>query len=451
MRRELILIAIASGTARADSDVRALIAADTYLATEPGYTNPDAADVAWSAHVEWRTPDRGMTLDWVDRESLIGGAPLRELHELSYVDRSLDHLAITVGRFRVPGGFWLMCDGGELAARGDQLELGVYGGSRSFTNGRADTLLSASPHPLPLVGAALTRRGQIQASLAYTLTSDLVSLDLGNDQIATSRQPEQFVDAEAFAPIGEHWLVTAGATAGSRYLVTYPTAAAQIGETPQLANMWFGSQAAYAIVDWHAGDWRLDGTFAALRTKLGQLTDAQIDTPADAAALAAITGSFVEGTTRATWRHGRMLRIDARYRARVWADHRYEQRAQLAIDARFGVLDVELSAGVNEDRNRGVPGYVDSTTLLYRASVGRKGASTEIAVGAAAVAAIGDEASAGIGDEADDARAPYSLEAASYGFIQAWARHGGWFGGIDGELDMHGGGARLLVQLGWAL
>ncbi len=444
------MIAVSVGSARADSDVRALIAADTYIATQPGYTSDDAADVAWSAHVEWRAPDRGATLDIVDRESLIGTAPKRELHELSYVDRSIDHLAITVGRFRVPGGFWLMVDGAELAARWDTVELGVFGGSRSFTNARVDTLLGSSPHPLPLVGAALTHRGEIQTALAYTRTSDLVELSLGNDQIATSRQPEQFLDADVFAPIGDHVLVTGGATAGSRYLVTYPTAAEPIGAAPQLANVWFGSQAAYAIVDWHAGAWRLDGTVAALRTKLGQTTDAQIDTPADAAALAAITGSFVETTVRATWRRSRSLRIDARYRSRVWADLRDEQRAQLVVDGRLGALDVQLSVGINEDRNRGVPGYVDSTTLLYRASIGRKTASTEVAIGAAAVAAIGDETAAGPGDDPDDTRAPYTLGARSYGFVQAFARRGGWFGGLDGELDMHGGGARVLVQLRWA-
>jgi hypothetical protein len=116
MRGELV-IAVLAAAAPASADVRGLVAADGYVATTPGIATDDAADVAWSAHLEWRETERAAVLDWVERESLIGGTPRRELHELSYVDRSFDHLAITVGRFRVPGGFWLIADGSAAPAR----------------------------------------------------------------------------------------------------------------------------------------------------------------------------------------------------------------------------------------------------------------------------------------------------------------------------------------------
>jgi hypothetical protein len=292
MRRSALAIGLVLAPARvhADDDVRALVAADTYVARAAGAT--DEADVAWSAHVEWRGDERAAVLDWVDRESLIGGAPRRELHEASYVDRSLDHLALTVGRFRVPGGYWLMADGGEVAGRWDELELGVFGGNRSFTNGRAETLLTSSRHPLPLVGAAITTRGDVQAALSYTWTSDLVALPRGLGANFTSQQPEQFVDAELVAPIGDNVFATGGATVASRYLVTYSAAPDHLADDPQLASVWLGSASAYALVDLRAGEWRLDATAAATRTTLGQ--------GGAMPELAAVIGSYVEGTLRAT-------------------------------------------------------------------------------------------------------------------------------------------------------
>ncbi len=445
MRPDLVIAALIVGgaPARADSTVSALVAVDSYIATTPGITTDNAADVAWSAHLEWKDAARQVVLDAVDRESLIGTTPRRELHELSYVDRSIDHLAFTVGRFRVPGGFWLIADGGEIAARWSSLELGVFGGSRSFTNARVETLLTASPAPLPLVGAALTTRGPIQAALSYAATSDRVEIYRGLGVSDNIKTPEQFVDAELLAPIGDHLYITGGATAGSRYLVSYATTPARIADNPQLDNIWFGSQAVYGLVDWRMGELRIDGTAAAMRTKLGQV--------ADAAALAALDGSFVEATLRATWRRGRAWRVDARYRARVFGDHRYAQRAQVTAQWRRGMLDVQLGAGFDSDQGAGtLPGLANTRTLLYRASIGLKTARAELAIGAAAVAAIGDEVSTNPGDEVDDQRAPYTLEARSYGFARTFLTHGAWFGGFDFELDLHGAGARALIQIGWS-
>src|SRR5262249_2020453 len=161
-------------------------------------------------------------------------------------------------------------------------------------------------HPLPLAGAALTTRGEIRGALSYTYTRDRIVLPRGDGTTASSTQPEQFVDAELLAPIGERVFVTGRATAGSRYLLTYPPTAGQIADDPQLESVWFGSQSLYALVDWRLGAWRLDASAAATRTKLGQVGDS------DAMALAALSGSYAEGTLRAGWRRDRAWRIDAR-------------------------------------------------------------------------------------------------------------------------------------------
>lgn len=445
MQHRLLALAVACSTVPARADVVGLVAVDSYLATSPSITTDDAADVAWSVHAQWREaerePERSAVLDWVERESLIGGTPRRELHELSYQDRSLDHLAITVGRYRVPGGFWLIADGGELTAIWPEVEVSAYAGSRSFTNGRSETLLTTSPHLLPLAGAAVTTRGDLQATLSYTRTEDRIAIYRGLGMTTEMSEPEQFFDAEVLAPIGDHAYVTGGATIGSRYLVSYAAMPAQIADDPRVENVWFGSQALYALADWRTGEWRLDASVTALRTKLGQVTDS--------AALASITGSFVESALRATWHRDRMLRIDMRYRARVWADWRHAHRAQVAAQWRQRALVVDASVGFDVHENAGmVPGLVDRVSALYRASVGHKTAGSEVAVGIAAVSTIGDEIAAGPADDASDNRAPYTLEARSYGFVTAFATRGAWFGGIDTEFDVHGGGIRALVQLG---
>jgi hypothetical protein len=267
-----------------------------------------------------------------------------------------------------------------------------------------------------------------------------VTIDRGAGMITSSRQPEQFVDAELAAPIGEHGFVTGGATLGSRYLVTYSATAARIADDPRLQNVWFGSQSVFALIDWKLGAWRLDGSVAALRTKLGQVTDSM--------ALAAITGSFVEGTLRATWRRDREWRVDSRYRARLWGDLGHAHRAQIAAEWRRGALDVQASAGVDVHRNVAIaPGYVHSQSFVYKASIGSKTTSSELAIGVAATAALGDEVSAGVSD-AGDQRTPYTLEARSYGFVHAFATRGAWFGGVDGEVNLHGDGVRALLQIG---
>jgi len=440
MRCELAAVAVLAA-APVRADVRVVIAADSYLATAPGLSTDATADVAWSAHLEARDPARSLVVDWVERESLIGGAARRELHELAYVERGIPGLELTLGRFRVPGGFWLITDGAGLALRTGAITAGVFGGSRSFTNGRSETLLTRSPRPLPLVGAALTLRGDLQAAVSYTYTADRVALYRGDGVIVTRREPEQFVDAELVSSLGDHGFVALGATAGSRYLVTFPTTAARAADDPALDNVWFGSQSLYALAEARLGAWRIDAGVAALRTKLGQT---------GAPELAAIGGSFLEATLRGTWRPDRAWRIDGRYRARLRDDRGRSQRAELAIEWRRGALDVQARGAVDLHHDAmTAPGFASHRALLYRASIGRRTAGSDLAIGAAATAAIGDELATGPGDDPGDQRAPYTLEARSYGFVHVFATHGAWFAGLDGEASVRGGGLRALVQIGF--
>ena len=440
----------------ANADTRAIVAVDSYVATTPDGRATDVADVALSARLDWRSDDgaRQVVADWVERESLIGDEPRRELQELGYTERGIEHLTLRAGRFRAPGGFWLIVDGAGVALRTDLVEAGVYAGSRAFTSSRTDTLLTSSPHPLPLVGASVVARGQTtQAELAYTYTYDRVDIDLGGTAdgapgavVRSVRQPEQYVDAEVVSQLSEHVFASAGGDLGNRYLVTYPTDPTHLGDDPTLDKIYFGSQEAYALVDGTTGGLRLSATAAVLHASLAARGAGD---PMAAAALAPLTGSFGEGTLRARYRPIPELRLDARYRARVRTDHSREQRGQVSGILRIGVLEASLMIGADlEHTGTTAPGFVRERSLLYRASVARKTPVTELALGAAAVAALGDEVSLTPGD--DDQRAPYTLEARSYAFVDAFAHAKGYFGGVDAELDLHGEGLRILAQIGWS-
>ena len=64
------------------------------------------------------------------------------------------------------------------------------------------------------------------------------------------------------------------------------------------------------------------------------------------------------------------------------------------------------------------------------------------------MSAISDEAATSPASDPNDQRAPYTLEARSYYFVRAFATHGAWFGGLDGEAGFYGSGLRALVQIG---
>ncbi|CAN5252813.1 hypothetical protein BH11MYX1_BH11MYX1_55100 [soil metagenome] len=441
MRRELVILCALASPVFAE--VRALVAIDSYVATQPGSTADDEADFALSVHLEYKAEKRAAIFDYVDRESFIDGTPRRELHELNYVDRSLAPWVLTVGRFRVPGGYWLMTDGVGIARRWGELEVGVFGGNRSFTNARVETLLTASPTPLPLVGASITTRGDVQVALSYTLTKDRIALyrgDRAGDAYFKSEQPEQFVDGEVVAAIGAHDFLTGGVNIGSRYLVTYTAAPMRVTDDPALENVWFGSQAVYGLYDHREGPWRLDAILAGLRTKLGQQSDN--------VALAPLTGSFAEATLRATWLDGRANHLDARYRARVWGDGGSAHRAEVSGEVREGLFELDARAGLDVHRSRATsPGYTSSTSFVGRVGAGLKSPELELLAGVAAVDTIVDEL-----EPLDDGstRAPYTLEARSYAFVHAFTTREGWFGGIDGEANLRGDGVRVLAQIGFA-
>jgi hypothetical protein len=182
--------------------------------------------------------------------------------------------------------------------------------------------------------------------------------------------------------------------------------------------VWFGAQSAYALAEARLGDWRLDASVAALRTKLGQTA---------APELAAVGGSFLEATLRATWRPDRAWRIDGRYRARLRDDSGRSQRAELSLAWRCGALDVQLRGGADLHHDARPPGFASHRMLLWfrTASPPDRGGDLRRRGGGR-----------GAGDEADGRRpaaAPATSASrfgrAAGGFVHAFATRGAWFAG----------------------
>src|SRR5206468_7339383 len=116
-------------------------------------------------------------LDFAGREAFVGNVSYNNLYELYGAARSLaGRLDVKLGRFRTPGGFWLIADGGMLTVRYTSwLEQSAYGGLRSFTTGRRNTWMDPSPVVLPLAGTSLRFNHRIvQGSLTFTLARDAI-------------------------------------------------------------------------------------------------------------------------------------------------------------------------------------------------------------------------------------------------------------------------------------
>src|SRR5205085_2192982 len=101
-------------------ELRLLAGADVLLATQPGFSGLDAADLGLSLRAEVKNLAGrvDVKLDFRGREAFVGEKTLNELFAL-YVDvRDLGHrVDLRIGRFAVPGGFWLIADGAQLTVR----------------------------------------------------------------------------------------------------------------------------------------------------------------------------------------------------------------------------------------------------------------------------------------------------------------------------------------------
>ncbi len=435
----------------------------------PGSTPPPSCDSKALAEAELgigvRADLRGLAhdhldlrLDYRDREVLVGDSPSRhELHDLSLTARNLGgRLDLVVGRFPVPGGFWLITDGGAARLRLGPVSIMGYGGLRSFTGGREDATFAGVL--LPLAGGAVTvEHPVVRGSLGFTWTQDRLTFYRGgqSEQQATSPDPtELFIDGQLLVLPHPTLFIAGGLTFGTRYELTYLSGSlANFTAPPTVDEKPLQSFMAYAVVEWRpVKRLRLSYAFDFDRVRI-----AVVKQPLDNS-LTAAGGSFEDHTLKASWRVWRALRLEARYRLRFRENtdiiHRFEGGA-LGDDLLYGIGafvtvggDVYQFDRASSPGNRNVIVYTGGVSFVRPWLDVRGGILYTDAIGSGVAFSTHAQQMMGAGPTTE--LFPLVMEGQRIAFLRAFVTTHGVFAGVDGELNMDANQVRLLAQVGWA-
>jgi hypothetical protein len=461
-------LALASATAHSEP-VRDHFAAavDVYAANVGGETTAAIADVATSIVYEHGGPeDRfGLRFDLVDRESMIGGGPRRELHELNVTfGRAKDPISARFGRQRVVGGFWLFADGVALRhAITKATRIDVVAGLRAFSNARAELVLRRRPIALPLVALSATRttaRSQLGASIVAT--RDVVTLGRGFAPslgafegsgvtpgapiVASYVLPEVFVDVSALAQPSSTLTLFGGATAGNRYEVELSPRPDLLIDDPTVHPRLLRSFGGFAAVDHrpskrHQFLWSANAVLA--KTKFEVTGDDAVRPSA----------SFLELGARYRFRATPALRITAGNRLRR-RDGDLVERPTLGVvlgqPARTSIV-VETGVDLRFGSPRG-EGFAARRSWVVNASIQQRAGELDARAGIHYADALP-------GSQVDRLREdapvelqlfPYTLEAQRFAYARTHLQLGHWSVGCDLEWALEHVQLRALVQIGYA-
>lgn len=413
-----------------------------------------------------------LRLDYRDREVLVGDTPSRhELHNLSLTARDLGgRFDLTVGRFPVPGGFWLITDGAAARVRLGPLSVVGYGGLRSFTGGREDATFAGTI--LPLAGGAVTLDHRVvRGSLAFTWTQDRLSFHRGaapsptgttaaDCQVANGEclqqvdETELFIDGQLMVLPHPDVLLAGGLTFGSRYELTYLSGSLMNFTAPPTVDARpLSSFMAYAVVEWRpVKRLRLSYAFDFDRVRI-----AVVKQPLDNA-LAAAGGSFEDHTLKVSARLWRALRVEGRYRLRLRENtdviHRFEAGV-LGDDLVYGLGafatiggDVYQFDRANNPGNRNLLVYTGGISYLRDWLEVRGGVLYTDAIGSGVAFSTHAQQVMGAGPTTE--LFPLVMEGQRIAFLRAFVASHGVFAGVDGELNFDANQVRLLVQAGYA-
>jgi hypothetical protein len=438
-------------------NVRSVVGVDSFVSTTDNLDATAVADAAVSGTIEIQSESQRLSFgaDFVDRESMIGSPARRELHTLFATVKfgSLQRLAIaqsqasesaalavavTVGRFRVPGGFWMIADGGMLQI-GDSTRqsLSLSAGSRAFSNARRDLHLNSAPVVLPLLaGSAQIRRDRVSALVSYIFTQDQLELPVtGGASIV--RTPDQYIDGTLSANAAASKLFfDGGFSIGTRYLVA--------PESPDAVRSSFAlaSQTGYGGATLKLPEWRFGLAVTASRSKVNRAS-------ADAApGYEALGGSFIDQSARIGW-HANQWSVDTRYRTRWRPELDLGHRGTL--DVRWSSRPWELAAGVGYAKQ---PARMDvalpgSKSVLARASAGFRTSSLQTSVGAVAQSDLSDRQVVDSPDNVDTALNLFTLQNKNYVFGKLYWQRADWLLGADVEATPTFDHLRAFVQIIW--
>jgi len=462
--RRALAVALFLPSLAAGQEVRFLGGIDFFAVNPPNATGLEEGELGFAVRGDVRgiAGKLDLRLDYRDREVLVsdGDVPSRhELHDLSLTARDLGgRVDLTVGRFPVPGGFWLITDGGAARVRLGPFSIMGYGGLRSFTGGRDDADFAGVV--LPLAGGAVTvDHPIIHASLSYTWTQDQLSFYRGNDITQSTTQDEMFLDGQLMILPHPSLLIAGGATLGTRYELVFSSMTAAMSpafnftSAPSVDARPLSSFMAYAIVEWRPiRRLRLSYAFDFDRVQIA-VTQLPLANQAGAAG-----GSFEDHTVKASWRFFRNMRIEARYRLRFRENTDVIHRGELGVtgDDIIGGFGAFVTVGADYYQFDRANAPADRN--LYTASGGlsfirrffdvRAGVLYTDAIGSGF--AWSQHAQQAMGSGPFTELFPLTLEGQRITFLRAFIAWRGFFGGLDAEVNLDASQARVFVQAGWA-
>jgi hypothetical protein len=451
-------------------DVRLLGAADVLLATGPDGGQISDAELGLTLRADVREVARRVDfkLDFAGREAFVGNTSYNNLYELSANAKALvnGRLDVKVGRIRTPGGFWLIADGGMLTVHYTSwLSQSVYGGLRSFTTGRRNTWMDASPLVLPLAGTSVQVNHRIvQGSLSFTWARDGIddrSELLGKNILRI--EDEYFLDGQVVVYPHDKVYLSGGASLGTRYDVLFDTVNPTAPTNISVATL--GSVSAFAIAEYRPiKRLRLQYSFNYERVRLFQSKLLTL-TPAGTQVTAA-GGSFQDHNLRAVALVWRALRAELAYRLRFRANTDIEHHLTLGVrgdDLWRGLGGfAQVGVDVNQGLDVGIPDptaqkihnrvlYSVGASFVRQAPFGldvRAGISFTDGIGSGLVFSSPSATNAG---RAPTDLFPYLLETNRIAFVRAFTTFWKMFAGLDVEENLDHAQLRMLLQVGAAL
>jgi hypothetical protein len=446
-------------------DYRALGAVDFLLATDPdfkGVTDAELGLVVTAQIDKLRAGEHNsfsLRLDFHGREGLTGNSTINDLYELNATGHFLDDkLALTIGRFHVPGGFWVIADGARLDVRyADWIGQSFYGGLRSFTTGRRDTWMTAdNPTALPLAGTSLWLRHRIvQAWLGFTWAED--GIDLQSQLVSGQRALERHVEDEYFLDGGvtiyphPTLFLTGGASLGTRYDVQFNVNNPYSQTTVGIATL--GAAGAYGLAEYRPlKSLRFSYTFNFERVRLIQ--SQLLTRKADGTPVQTASGSFQDHTLRLTYRIWKALRMEASYRLR------WRENTDVEHHATIGLRGDELWQGLGGFGSVGVD--KDSLTakehdrLIYSVGVSYVRTFLDLRLGILYTDGFGSGLTFSQHLMTSDKTAPaelfpYVLETNRIAFLRGFFTFWKMFAGLDVEENLSAGQLRMLAQIGGSI
>jgi hypothetical protein len=485
VRRPLALVVAAlavSPTARA-VELHLLGGLDLLAVNQPSSASPELIELGLGLRSDLRDPAHGLSarLDFEANTPLVGDDLARyRLRELSLRAELLaGRLRFTVGRFPLPGGYWLIADGGQVGTRLGPLSISGYGGLRAFTGGRDDATFNGVI--LPLAGAQVAIDHEIvHGSLSFTWARDRVALERGytpssgafspdgttdgTPLVSSSDQDQLFLDAQLVVLPHPTLFLAGGASLATRYQVTYLSgppgtnwvAAPTVDAKPLSAFM------AYALVEWRPLK-RLRLSYAFDFDRVQLVTPVL---PLDNT-LTAAGGSFEDHTLKASARVWRTLRLEARYRLRFRENTDVIHRVEGGFSGddliyHFGAF-ATVGADLYQDRSGGNPGRCPSApmgtsscgTVIYTGGLSYVRPELDARAGLLYTDAIGSgvlfstHAMQALGSGPTSELFPLVLSAQRIAFVRLFATFRRIFVGLDAELDLDASQTRVLAQAGY--